>query len=79
VEGQLIFNNLSSRIEAALSGMGILYAPEDSVRKYIDEGLLQCVLIDWCEPFSGYYLYYPSRKQHTAAFSKLIEAVRYQG
>lgn len=79
VEGQLIFNNLSSRIEAALSGMGILYAPEDSVQKYIDEGSLQCVLIDWCEPFSGYYLYYPSRKQHTAAFSKLIDAVRYQG
>ena len=78
VEGQLIFNNLASRVDAALTGMGIAYVPEDSARKYIDEGKLQVVLDDWCAPFAGYYLYYPSRKQHTAAFSKLIEAVRYQ-
>ncbi|MDE1188138.1 MAG: LysR family transcriptional regulator [Pantoea sp.] len=78
VEGQLIFNNLASRVDAALTGMGIAYVPEDSARKYIDEGRLQVVLDDWCAPFAGYYLYYPSRKQHTAAFSKLIEAVRYQ-
>lgn len=78
VEGQLIFNNLASRVDAALTGMGIAYVPEDCVRKYIDEGRLQVVLDDWCAPFAGYYLYYPSRKQHTAAFSKLIEAVRYK-
>jgi len=35
------------------------------------------VLLDWSEPFAGYYLYYPSRKQHTAAFSRMIEALRY--
>ena len=79
VEGQLIFNNLSSRIEAVLSGMGIAYAPEDSVYEYVAEGKLQIVLSDWCEPFTGYYLYYPSRKQHTPAFSKLLEAVKYKG
>ncbi|NIG16173.1 LysR family transcriptional regulator [Pantoea sp. Cy-640] len=79
VEGQLIFNNLKSRIEAALSGMGIAYVPEDSVKEYIDNGSLVSILTDWCEPFSGYYLYYPSRKQHTAAFSKLLEAVRLNG
>lgn len=78
VEGQLIFNNLASRVDAALSGMGVAYVPEDCVRKYLDEGRLQIALDDWCAPFAGYYLYYPSRKQHTAAFSKLIEAVRYQ-
>ncbi|WP_313687270.1 LysR family transcriptional regulator [Pantoea sp.] len=78
VEGQLIFNNLASRVDAALTGMGIAYVPEDCVRQYIDEGRLQVVLDDWCAPFAGYYLYYPSRKQHTAAFSKLIEAVRYK-
>lgn len=78
VEGQLIFNNLASRVDAALTGMGVAYVPEDCVRKYIDEGKLQIALDDWCAPFAGYYLYYPSRKQHTAAFSKLIEAVRYQ-
>lgn len=79
VEGQLVFNTLSARIDAALSGMGIACVPEDSVSSYIAEGQLQSVLLDWCEPFTGYYLYYPSRKQHTAAFSKLIDAVRYQG
>lgn len=79
VEGQLIFNNLSSRIEAVLSGMGIAYAPEDSVYEYVAEGKLKIVLSDWCEPFTGYYLYYPSRKQHTPAFSKLLEAVKYKG
>ncbi|QGY32824.1 LysR family transcriptional regulator [Pantoea cypripedii] len=78
VEGQLIFNNLASRVDAALTGMGVAYVPEDCVRQYIDEGKLQVALDDWCAPFAGYYLYYPSRKQHTAAFSKLIEAVRYK-
>lgn len=79
VEGQLIFNNLASRIDAALSGMGIACVPEDTVKQHINEGRLESLLDEWCEPFSGYYLYYPSRKQHTAAFSKLIEAVRYKG
>lgn len=79
VEGQLVFNTLSARIEATLSGMGVSCVPEDSVKTYIAEGKLQSVLQDWCEPFTGYYLYYPSRKQHTSAFSKLIDAVRYQG
>ena len=79
VEGQLVFNTLSARIDAALSGMGVCCVPEDSVRMHIEQGKLQSVLQDWCEPFTGYYLYYPSRKQHTAAFSKLIDAVRYQG
>lgn len=79
VEGQLVFNTLSARIDATLSGMGVSCIPEDSVKTYIAEGKLQSVLQDWCEPFTGYYLYYPSRKQHTSAFSKLIDAVRYQG
>jgi DNA-binding transcriptional LysR family regulator len=79
VEGQLIFNNLVSRIDAGLSGMGIAYVPEDTVQQHIKEGRLEPILDEWCEPFNGYYLYYPSRKQHTAAFSKLIEAVRYKG
>lgn len=78
VEGQLIFNNLASRIDAALSGMGIAYVPEDSVQQYVANGDLLSILEDWIEPFSGYYLYYPSRKQHPPAFSKLVEAVKYK-
>jgi len=78
-QGQLIFNHLASRIDAALSGMGICYVPQDSVAEHLTHGRLVQVLADWCEPFPGYYLYYPSRRQHTSAFTLLIDAVRYRG
>lgn len=77
VEGQLTFNNLSSRIDAALAGLGVIYVPEDSVATLVTEGKLEIVLAEWSAYFTGYHLYYPSRKQHTAAFSKFIDAVRY--
>ncbi|QMA42163.1 LysR family transcriptional regulator [Citrobacter freundii] len=79
VEGQLIFNNLPPRIGAAIAGMGLAFVPEDTVERAVAEGALEKVLEDWCEPFPGYYMYYPSRKQHTAAFAQLIEALRYTG
>lgn len=79
VEGQLIFNNLPSRINAAIAGMGLAFVAENTVDQAVAEGALEKVLEDWCEPFPGYYLYYPSRKQHTAAFAQLIEALRYSG
>ncbi|EMB4337533.1 LysR family transcriptional regulator [Citrobacter freundii] len=79
VEGQLIFNNLPPRISAAIAGRGLAFVPEDTVEQAVAEGTLEKVLEDWCEPFPGYYLYYPSRKQHTAAFAQLIEALRYTG
>ncbi|MEI7063901.1 LysR family transcriptional regulator [Dickeya chrysanthemi] len=79
VDGQLTFNNLQHRIDAALSGLGLAYVPEDTIRSAVSEGRLIQVLDTWCEPFPGYYLYYPSRKQHTAAFSLFIDALRYRG
>ncbi|AIR69688.1 LysR family transcriptional regulator [Dickeya fangzhongdai] len=79
VDGQLTFNNLQHRIDAALSGLGLAYVPEDTIRQAVAEGRLIQVLESWCEPFPGYYLYYPSRKQHTAAFSLFIDALRYRG
>ncbi|MDM3275176.1 LysR family transcriptional regulator [Citrobacter sp. Ce119] len=79
VEGQLIFNNLPPRIGAAITGMGLAFVPEDTVERAVADGALEKVLEDWCEPFPGYYMYYPSRKQHTAAFAQLIEALRYTG
>jgi len=78
VEGQLIFNNLPARIDAATSGLGLAYVPEDTVTEAVAAGRLETVLESWCETFPGYYLYYPSRKQHTAAFTKFIEALRYR-
>ncbi|NPE57268.1 LysR family transcriptional regulator [Dickeya dadantii] len=79
VDGQLTFNNLQHRIDAALSGLGLAYVPEDTIRQAVADGRLIQVLESWCEPFPGYYLYYPNRKQHTAAFSLFIDALRYRG
>ena len=36
------------------------------------------VLGDWCPPFPGYHLYYPSRRQQSPAFALLVEALRYR-
>ncbi|WP_342755429.1 LysR family transcriptional regulator [Pantoea sp. MBD-2R] len=76
VEGQLTFNNLQPRIDAAVAGIGLAMVPEDSVEALVGAGRLEKVLENWCAPFPGYYLYYPSRKQHTTAFAAFIDAVR---
>ncbi len=78
VEGQLVFNNIALRLNAALAGFGLAYLPEDQVQPHIAEGRLVRVLADWCPPYPGYHLYYPSRRQHTAAFALLVEALRYR-
>jgi len=76
VEGQLTFNNLALRIEAALAGCGIAYMPEDQVRAHVAQGRLVRVLVDWCPPYAGYHLYYPSRRHPSAAFATVVEALR---
>ena len=78
VEGQLVFNGTSPMLTAAIAGLGLAYVPEDLAQPYIDAGTLKRVLGDWCEPYSGYHLYYPSRRQSSPAFALLIEALRYQ-
>lgn len=79
VEGQLVFNNISLRLNSALDGLGLAYLPEDQVLPHIETGRLVRVLDDWCEPFPGYYLYYPSRRHASPAFSLLLETLRYRG
>jgi len=79
VDGQLAFNDLSLSLRAARIGLGIAYVPDDIVQSDIDAGRLVRVLADWCAPFSGYHLYYPSRRQPTPAFALLVEALRYRG
>jgi DNA-binding transcriptional LysR family regulator len=76
VEGQLTFNNLALRIEAALAGCGVAYLPEDQVRTHVAQGQLVRVLADWCQPYPGYHLYYPNRKHPSAAFAIVVEALR---
>ena len=78
VEGRLVFNNIALRLNAALAGFGLAYLPEDQVAARIADGQLIRVLADWCPPFSGYHLYYPSRQQTAPAFAVLIEALRYR-
>ncbi len=76
VEGQLTFNTAPPIVEAALDGMGVAFLPEDEVLPYLDQGRLVRLLEDWCPPFPGYYLYYPSRRQPSPAFSLVLEALR---
>lgn len=77
VEGQLIFNNLNAVITAAKSGLGIAFVPETFVVDELANGTLIQTLADWVRSFSGYHLYYPSRRLKSAALGLLIEAVKY--
>lgn len=76
VEGRLTFNDTSQIHAAALDGFGLACLPEDMVRTDVANGRLQRLLADWCPPFPGYHLYYPSRRQPSPAFSLLVEALR---
>jgi len=78
VEGQLVFNNIALRLSAVLAGFGLAYLPEGQVQTHLADGRLVRVLDDWCPPFSGYHLYYPSRRQPTPAFALLVDALRYR-
>jgi DNA-binding transcriptional LysR family regulator len=77
VEGQFVFGTTALILKAALSGFGLAYLPEDQVSEFLEGGRLVRVLADWCPPFSGYHLYYPSRRQPTPAFTLLVNALRY--
>jgi len=79
VEGQLTFNDIRQVVEAALAGFGIAYVFENQVASYLKAGRLKRVLEDWCPPFPGYHLYYPSRRHASPAFPLLVDALRYRG
>ena len=76
VDGQLTVNNIPMALRAARDGVGIAYLPDDLLRADLDAGRLVRVLTDWCPPFPGYHLYYPSRRQPKPAFALLVEALR---
>ena len=78
VDGQLVFNSSGALLQAALQGLGLAYLTETQVLPYLSSGQLVRVLADWCPPFSGYHLYYPSRRQASPAFSLLVDALRYK-
>jgi DNA-binding transcriptional LysR family regulator len=79
VEGQVTCNSTALLLNAALSGAGLGYVPEGMAEPHVAKGRLKRVLGDWCAPYSGYHLYYPSRRQSSAAFSLVVDALRYRG
>jgi len=77
VDGPLIFNCAPPIVDAALAGLGIAFLGEMDFVEYLQDGRLQRVLTDWCPPFAGHHLYYPSRKQPSTAFRLVVEALRW--
>ena len=79
VEGQLAVNSGALAVKAAIAGAGLAFVLEDRVRDDIEAGRLTRVLADWCPPFSGFHLYYPSRRHQTPAFAIVVDSLRYRG
>jgi DNA-binding transcriptional LysR family regulator len=78
VEGQLTCNGTAQLLNGAIAGLGLAYVPEGMVESHLAKGRLRRVLADWCPPYSGYHLYYPSRRHPSAAFSLVVEALRHR-
>lgn len=78
VEGQLVVNSASLAVQAALSGAGLAFVSEDRIREHVAARRLIRVLADWCQPYAGFHLYYPSRRQPTPAFALLVDSLRYR-
>src|SRR5437773_5048151 len=78
VDGQLVLNSTTQMLKAALAGFGLAYVPHDVAQPHVAEGRLNRVLEDWCPPYTGYHLYYPSRRQSSPAFNLLVDALRYR-
>ncbi|RJT43364.1 LysR family transcriptional regulator [Rahnella woolbedingensis] len=76
VNGQLTFNTSAPMVDAALAGLGVAFLPEEEFEPHIAQGRLIRFLEPYCLPFPGYYLYYPSRKQHSPAFSLVMDALK---
>jgi DNA-binding transcriptional LysR family regulator len=76
VDGPLIFNTAQPQVDAAVAGLGITLLPEDELAPQLSDGSLVRVLEDWCPPFAGYHLYYPSRRQPSPAFRLVLQALR---
>jgi DNA-binding transcriptional LysR family regulator len=76
VNGSLILDDLDLVIQAAIDGAGLAWVSEDRVAAHVASGTLVRVLEDWCPPFPGFFLYFPSRKQQPAALAAVIDAFR---
>jgi DNA-binding transcriptional LysR family regulator len=78
VDGPLVVDDAEIQVRAAIDGVGVVWTLEHYSARFISTGKLVRVLEDWCTPFPGYFLYYPSRRQQPAALSALIKTLRLQ-
>src|SRR5215475_1670781 len=76
VRGPLVVDDVELVTRAALDGVGLAFISDENVAPYFETGALVRVLEDWCQPFPGFFLYYPSRRQQSAALSALIKTLR---
>jgi DNA-binding transcriptional LysR family regulator len=76
VNGPLIVDDVETLVRAAIDGVGLAFASDERVAAELASGELIRVLEDWCQPFPGFFLYYPSRRQQPAALSALINSLR---
>ena len=76
VRGNLILDDAGLMLDAATDGIGLAYTADSYAAPYLANGRLQRVLADWCPPFPGFYLYYPGRRQISAALRALIDALK---
>lgn len=79
VEGPLTFNRPNLVVASAEAGFGIAFVPDDHVAESLRDGRLVRVLEDWCPPFAGYHLYFPSRRQQSPALALIADALRFRG
>lgn len=79
VDGQLTYGTSMMMVDAALAGYGIAYVPENIVQHHIGSGKLVQVLDEWCAPFPGYFLYFPSRRQSLPSFRVIVDALKHSG
>lgn len=76
VKGPLIMNSVYQILDACLAGVGLAQISDAQAQEYFDSGALVEVLRGWSENFAGYHLYYPTRRQPTAAFKVVVDALR---
>jgi DNA-binding transcriptional LysR family regulator len=79
VEGQIILNGIFQVLDAAVDGFGLAYVPQDLAESHLKSGRLVRVLDEWCPPWPGYHLYYPSRRQTSPAFALVVDSLRHRG
>lgn len=79
VDGPMTLNDHDLTIRAALDGIGVTFAFEEQVADLIAAGKLVRVLEDWCPYYSGFYLYYPSRRRAPAPLRAFIDFIREGG